>query len=57
MKDSRTIAYELLQDWEEKKTFPNLALKTALRSIPDPRERGFITALVYGVIEKKNTLD
>ncbi|PWM39596.1 MAG: hypothetical protein DBX52_04565 [Clostridiales bacterium] len=57
MKDSRTIAYELLQDWEEKKTFPNLALKTALRSTPDPRERGFITALVYGVIEKKITLD
>lgn len=55
--DPRKIAYDLLVDWEEKKTFPNLALKNALREVPDQRDRRFITALVYGVVERKITLD
>ncbi len=57
MRDVRWIAYDLLLDWEFNKTFPNLALKKALRNVADQRDRRFITALVYGVIERKITLD
>ena len=53
----RKIAYGLLEEWETKKSFPNLALKTALRKVADERDRRFITALVYGVVERKITLD
>ncbi len=53
----RKIAYRLLEEWEQKKTFPNLALKNALRNIGEERDRRFITALVYGVVERKITLD
>jgi len=55
--NARKIAYELLFSWEKDKTFPNLALKNALRAVEDQRDRRFITALVYGVVEKKITLD
>ncbi len=57
MKDIRRLAYDLLLDWELHQTFPNLALKNALRHVPDQRDRRFVTALVYGVIERKITLD
>lgn len=53
----RKIAYRLLDEWEQKKTFPNLALKNALRTVDEERDRRFITALVYGVVERKITLD
>ncbi len=56
-KSARKIAYELINEWEEKSTFPNLALKNTLRAITDQRDRRFITALVYGVVERKITLD
>ncbi len=55
--EPRLIAYSLIEDWETKKTFPNLALKNALRSVADVRDRRFITAVVYGVVERKITLD
>lgn len=55
--DARKIAYQLLEDWESNQTFPNLALKKALRNVSDERDRRFITALVYGVVERKITLD
>lgn len=57
MTQPRLLAYQLLLDWETNKTFPNLALKEALRRVPDLRDRRFITALVYGVAERKLTLD
>ena len=53
----RKIAYQLLEDWEQNKTFPNLALKNALRTVPEERDRRFVSALVYGVVERKITLD
>ncbi len=53
----RKIAYDLLVDWEKNATFPNLALKNTLRRVSDIRDRRFITSLVYGVIERKLTLD
>ncbi|MBQ8894207.1 MAG: 16S rRNA (cytosine(967)-C(5))-methyltransferase RsmB [Clostridia bacterium] len=55
--NARTVAYKLIEEWESQKTFPNLALKKALRSVSNERDRRFITALVYGVVERKITLD
>lgn len=57
MKDPRQVAYNLIEEWDVKSTFPNLALKKALRSIHDERDRRFISATVYGVVERKITLD
>ncbi len=57
MKDPRTVAFNLIEEWERNKTFPNLALKDALRSVSVDRDRRFITAVVYGVVERKITLD
>lgn len=54
---ARKIALKLLIEYEERHTFPNLALKEALRRIDEERDRRFITALVYGVLERKITLD
>ena len=55
--DIRLLAYNLIEEWDVKKTYPNLSLKKALRSVSDLRDRRFITALVYGVVERKITLD
>ncbi len=53
----RDIAYNLIIEWDSKSTYPNLALKKALRTVENERDRRFISALVYGVVEKKITLD
>lgn len=55
--DPRLIAFNLIEEWQTKRTFPNLALKNALRMVKDERDRRFITTLVYGVVERKITLD
>ncbi len=57
MMDIRLLAFNLIEEWDIKKSYPNLSLKKALRSVPDLRDRRFITALVYGVVERKITLD
>lgn len=57
MMDARTVAYNLILDWDVDLIYPNLALKKALHKIESEREKRFITALVYGVIERKITLD
>lgn len=57
MPSPRRIAFNLIENWERKQTFPQLALKHVLRSVPDQRDRRFITAVVYGVVERKITLD
>ncbi len=54
---SRKTALDILIEFERSGTFPNLALKKHLRSIASSRDKAFITALVYGVIEKKILLD
>ena len=53
----RAIAYNLIRDWDESGEYPNLALKNALRTVGEERDRRFISAIVYGVVEKKITLD
>ncbi len=57
MKTPRMIAYNLILEWETKQTYPNLTLIKALRPVQNERDRRFITALFYGVVEKKITLD
>lgn len=53
----RVIAYNLIRNWDESGEYPNLALKNALRLVENERDRRFISAIVYGVVEKKITLD
>lgn len=53
----RVIAYNLIRDWDERAEYPNLALKNALRAVDDERDKRFISAVVYGVVERKITLD
>ena len=53
----RVIAYNLIRNWDESGEYPNLALKNALRLVDNERDRRFISAIVYGVVEKKITLD
>lgn len=54
---SRTTALNILIEYDKSGVFPNLSLKKHLRSVESKRDAAFITALVYGVIEKKLTLD
>ena len=57
MDNSRITALNILIDYEKNGTYPNLTLKGALRKFKDDRERRFTCAIVYGVIERKLTLD
>ena len=54
----RKIALDILTKWEKSGQYSNIALDSALKknelNAPD---RGLLTALSYGVIEKKITLD
>ena len=54
---ARLNAAEILLDFERNKTYPNLALNSRLKKISDLRDKKFVTALVYGVIEKRLYLD
>ncbi len=55
---AREIALEALTAVEQEGAYSNLALNAALqRSKPDPREAGLATELVYGTIQRRNTLD
>lgn len=54
----RKIAYELLLRCESAAQYSNIAVDTALRRNSfSPVDRGFFTALVYGVLERRLTLD
>lgn len=54
---SRKTALDILTAYERDGAYPNLLLKKYLRNTVGDREKRFITALVYGVIEKKLLLD
>ncbi|MBE6634476.1 MAG: 16S rRNA (cytosine(967)-C(5))-methyltransferase RsmB [Ruminococcaceae bacterium] len=55
---ARQLAHSVLERCEKQKQYSNLALDAALKKENlDPKERGLATALVYGVLEKKLTLD
>lgn len=53
----RKEALEILIEYDRSGTYPNLALKSHLRKLNCVRDKKFITALVYGVIEKRLLLD
>lgn len=55
---ARKLAHDLLQGIEKNKQFSNIALDRALESTDMQREdKALVSALVYGVIERKITLD
>jgi len=55
---ARELALEALTAVEQEGAYSNLALNAALqRSRPDPREAGLATELVYGTIQRRNTID
>lgn len=57
MINTRKIALDALIEYERYGTYTNLALKKVLRNIESERDKRFISALIYGVIEKKLLLD
>ena len=58
MSDPRKIAYDVLVKCASAEQYSNIALDTAIkRSDLTPPDRGLLTALVYGVIERQITLD
>ncbi len=58
MSDPRKIAYDVLVRCASAEQYSNIALDTAIkRSDLTSPDRGLLTALVYGVIERQITLD
>lgn len=55
MKSSRLIAFETLYKIFKDNSYSNLAVDNALKDVND--DKSFISALVYGVVERKLTLD
>ena len=57
-KSARQIAFEILLKIEKDKAYSNLAIDSAVKAYcPDSTDCAFISHLVYGVIERKITLD
>ena len=58
MKKARQLAAEALMKVNRRDAWSNLVLDATLRQYkPDPRDAAFISALVYGVLERGVTLD
>ena len=57
MTDVRRIALRLLEGWERDDTYLNLALNSPMTANLSREERGFLTALLYGTVERRITLD
>lgn len=55
MKNARLIAFETLYKIFQNNSFSNIALDNALKDCTE--NKAFISALVYGVVERKLTLD
>ncbi len=57
-KSARQLAYEILLKIEKDKAYSNLAIDSAVKAYcPDSTDCAFISHLVYGVTERKITLD
>lgn len=57
-KSARQIAFEILLKTEENNAYSNIAIDSAVKVYnPDSTDCAFISRLVYGVIERKITLD
>ena len=57
MANIRLIALRLLENWERDETYLNLALSSPMTRDLSREERGFLTSLLYGTVERKITLD
>ena len=55
--NAREKALKTLYEIEYNGAYSNLALKNTLKSDTQPQDKAFITTLVYGVLDKKITLD
>lgn len=55
MKNSRLVAFEILSEVLRDNAYSNIAIDKALRKVED--NKAFISSLVYGVVERKITLD
>lgn len=55
--NTREIALGALYNIEYNGAYSNMAVKSALRSDMQQRDKAFVTTLVYGVVDKKLTLD
>lgn len=54
----RYLAFLALRDLDQRQSYPDQALDRILRLHDlEPRERGFVTELVYGVVRRQRTLD
>jgi 16S rRNA (cytosine967-C5)-methyltransferase len=53
------VAFDVLRTVEERDAFADRVLDAALERLPalDPRDRGLVTELVYGVLRRRGTLD
>lgn len=56
MKDARLIAFEVLYDIFKGGAYSNIAVEKALSNI-NGKDKPFITSIVYGVVERRITLD
>lgn len=58
MKSARQYAFEILMKIEKEGAFSNLAVDATLANVSlSPKDKAFVSALVYGCIERKITLD
>lgn len=57
MKNNRQIAFEALCKIFKDSSYSTIVLDNVLNKVPSIRDRAFISALVYGVVERKITLD
>lgn len=55
MKNSRLVAFEILYDILKDNAYSNIAIDKALKSVET--DKAFVSSLVYGVVERKITLD
>ena len=56
MKNSRLVAFEILSRVLRENAYSNIAVDSALKN-NDVENKSFVSTLVYGVVERKLTLD
>lgn len=56
MKNSRIIAFDIVQSIFKDNAYSNIAIEKSLTSVND-KDKGFVSRIVYGTIERKLTLE
>ena len=57
MANVRRIALRLLEGWERDETYLNLSMNSPMTRELSREEKGFLTSLLYGTVERRITLD